>query len=42
MVVLGHSFSEEPGMEWLVQWLQPKLQGIPIRHIASGEPFVWL
>jgi putative NIF3 family GTP cyclohydrolase 1 type 2 len=42
MIVLGHSYSEEPGMEWLVQWLQPKLPGTPIRHIASGEPFSWL
>jgi Tfp pilus assembly ATPase PilU len=42
LIVLGHSVSEEPGMEWLVQWLQPKVPGMPIRHIASGEPFSWL
>ena len=41
MIVLGHAFSEEPGMEWLVQWLQPKLPGIRISHIPSGEPFIW-
>jgi putative NIF3 family GTP cyclohydrolase 1 type 2 len=41
LIVLGHSFSEEPGMEWLVQWLQPKIPGIPVKHIASGEPFTW-
>lgn len=39
LIVLGHSQSEEPGMEWLVDWLQPKLQGVPITHIASGNPF---
>jgi|ERR1044072_6063566 putative NIF3 family GTP cyclohydrolase 1 type 2 len=39
LIVLGHSQSEEPGMEWLVDWLQPKLQGMPVRHIASGNPF---
>lgn len=41
LIVLGHAFSEEPGMEWLVQWLGPKIPGTPIRHIASGEPFTW-
>ena len=41
MIVLGHAFSEEPGMEWLVQWLQPKVPGIKIFHVASGEPFTW-
>ena len=41
MIVLGHVFSEEPGMEWLAEWLQPKLPGIPVLHIPSGEPFIW-
>ncbi len=42
MIILGHSFSEEPGMEWLVQWLQPKVPGMPISHVASGEAYSWL
>ena len=42
LIVLGHSVSEEPGMEWLVEWLQPKLQGIKVTHIASGNPFTWM
>jgi putative NIF3 family GTP cyclohydrolase 1 type 2 len=42
LIVLGHSVSEEPGMEWLVDWLQPKLEGIKITHIASNNPFTWL
>jgi putative NIF3 family GTP cyclohydrolase 1 type 2 len=42
LVVLGHSVSEEPGMEWVAQWLQPMLPGIPITHIASGDPFTWM
>ena len=41
MIILGHAFSEEPGMEWLVPWLQPKLPGIQITHLASGEPYSW-
>jgi putative NIF3 family GTP cyclohydrolase 1 type 2 len=40
LIVLGHSVSEEPGMEWLVEWLQPKLPGITVTHIASGNPFI--
>ena len=39
LLVLGHAVSEEPGMEWLVDWLQPRLDGIKISHIASGDPF---
>ncbi|HEV8282816.1 MAG TPA: Nif3-like dinuclear metal center hexameric protein [Chitinophagaceae bacterium] len=39
LIVLSHSVSEEPGMEWLVEWLQPKLQGIKVKHIASNNPF---
>lgn len=42
LIILGHSVSEEPGMAWLVDWLQPKIPGIPIRHIESGDPFTWL
>jgi putative NIF3 family GTP cyclohydrolase 1 type 2 len=42
LIVLGHSVSEEPGMEWLVDWLQPKLEGIKITHLASGNPFAWV
>ncbi len=42
LIVLGHSVSEEPGMEWLVAWLQPKLDGIKVTHIASGSPFIWI
>lgn len=42
LIVLGHSVSEEPGMEWLVDWLQPKIKTIKITHIASQNPFVWI
>jgi putative NIF3 family GTP cyclohydrolase 1 type 2 len=42
LIVLGHSVSEEPGMEWLVDWLQPKLEGIKVTHIASKNPFSWV
>ncbi|CAN5223797.1 hypothetical protein BH11BAC5_BH11BAC5_17850 [soil metagenome] len=42
LIVLGHCVSEEPGMEWVAQWLQPKLPGMPIAHIASNDPFTWM
>ena len=42
LIVLGHAVSEEPGMEWLVEWLQPKLAGIKVSHVPSGNPFTWL
>lgn len=42
LIVLGHSVSEEPGMEWLAEWLQPKLDTIKVTHIASNNPFTWV
>lgn len=41
LMVLGHAVSEEPGMNWLVPWLQPKLPGVKITHIPSRSPFTW-
>ena len=41
LIILGHTYSEEPGMEYLVQWLQPKLPGIKITHIAPDATFSW-
>ena len=42
LVILGHSVSEEPGMFALADWLGPKIPGISVSHIASGDPFTWL
>jgi putative NIF3 family GTP cyclohydrolase 1 type 2 len=42
LIVLGHCVSEEPGMEYLVDWLKPKLDDVKITHIASGDPFIWM
>jgi putative NIF3 family GTP cyclohydrolase 1 type 2 len=42
LIILGHSVSEEPGMAWLVDWLQPKVPGMKITHISSGSPFTFL
>jgi len=42
LIILGHSVSEEPGMEWLVEWLQPKVPAIKVIHVASQDPFTWV
>jgi len=42
LIILGHTLSEEPGMEYVVEWLQGKFPEIPIAHIPSGDPFTWL
>src|SRR6478735_7431619 len=42
LIILGHSVSEEPGMEFLVEWLTPRLPGVSIKHIASGDPFTFV
>lgn len=39
LIILGHAQSEEPGMEYLVDWLGPKIPGIKITHLESGNPF---
>lgn len=41
LIILGHSVSEEPGMEVVTEWLAPKVPGIKVTHLASGDPFVW-
>lgn len=39
LIVVGHANSEEPGMAWLVPWLQERLPGLPITHVPVGDPF---
>ncbi len=41
LIVLGHIASEEPGLEWLVKWLQPQMPAIRVTHIPSGDAFSW-
>jgi len=42
LLILGHSVSEEPGMAWMAEWLQPQLTGIKVTHVSSDDPFTWL
>ena len=41
LIVLGHIASEEPGLEWLVKWLQPQIPGIKVTHIPTNDAFTW-
>ncbi|MDB5210630.1 MAG: NGG1p interacting factor [Sediminibacterium sp.] len=41
LLVLGHIVSEEPGLEWLMTWLQPQIPSIKVTHISSGDAFSW-
>src|SRR5205814_6427592 len=41
LLVLGHIVSEEPGLEWLVQWLQSQVTGIQVTHVPSKDAFSW-
>ena len=41
LLVLGHIVSEEHGLVWTVNWLQPQVPGIKVTHIPSGDAFRW-
>lgn len=43
LLILGHIVSEEPGLQWLVQWLKPQLpRTIALTHIPSNDAFQWV
>lgn len=37
LVVLGHIASEEPGSEWMLNWLKQNVPGVPAVHIPAGN-----
>lgn len=39
LIVLGHAESEEPGMNYLSQWLRPRVPGIEVVHLPATDPF---
>ncbi|HXB93919.1 MAG TPA: Nif3-like dinuclear metal center hexameric protein [Puia sp.] len=41
LLILGHSLSEEPGMQWLSSVLKQKFPEVPVTHLPSGDPFQW-
>ena len=42
LIILGHAASEDPGMEWVGEWLKPMFPSLDITHIPSRDPFTWL
>jgi putative NIF3 family GTP cyclohydrolase 1 type 2 len=42
LIVLGHASSEEPGMAYLVEWLQPLVAGVTITHVPVGDAFAYV
>lgn len=42
MLVLGHERSEEAGMKYMAEWLEPMLKDIPVHFIDAKEPFKYL
>ncbi len=39
MIILGHTISEEAGMEYCAQWMDSFIDEIPVQYIESGDPF---
>jgi putative NIF3 family GTP cyclohydrolase 1 type 2 len=42
LILVGHAASEEPGMEYLMEWLKARFPETPITHVPLGEPFAFL
>jgi putative NIF3 family GTP cyclohydrolase 1 type 2 len=39
LIVIGHAASEEPGLRWIIPWLEERLPGVAIRFVPTGSPF---
>ena len=39
LLLLGHVLSEQAGMHYLVEWLRPKIPGIPIHYVEVPDLF---
>ena len=42
MVIMGHADSEEPGSEYMAQWLKEKITGVPVTHIPARNPLSFI
>jgi len=42
LVILGHALSEQAGMDYLADWLRPKLNGVKVSYITTSDPFTWV
>lgn len=39
LIILGHSVSEEAGMEYCAEWMRTFIKDIPVFFIPAGDPF---
>jgi putative NIF3 family GTP cyclohydrolase 1 type 2 len=39
MIILGHTVSEEAGMEYCATWMRSFIKEVPVHFIAAGDPF---
>jgi putative NIF3 family GTP cyclohydrolase 1 type 2 len=42
LLILGHAVSEEPGLAWLKEWLQPKIGKVKVTHVPSQNPLTFV
>lgn len=40
LVIMGHVDSEELGMKYLAEWLQPKVGEVPVTFVPAGSPIL--
>ena len=38
LIVMGHADSEEPGMEFVANWLQGLVSEVPVKFVPAGNP----
>ena len=39
LILVGRVLSEDPGMQVCADWLKTVVPGVPVRHIAVGDPY---
>lgn len=42
LIVLGHIASEEPGSEFMLEWLNRNVPGVKVHHIPSGNSLAFI
>ncbi len=42
MIILGHADSEEPGSEYMAQWLREKVAGVKVTHLPANNPLSFI
>ncbi|MGK2861936.1 MAG: Nif3-like dinuclear metal center hexameric protein, partial [Chitinophagaceae bacterium] len=42
LIILGHIASEEPGSEYMADWLRKKMPGIRVDHLPAGNSLSFL